>query len=110
LKVGKMNLSHVESLSGFNNYKLIINLHFFFLSSMLGEKKAWASAAFMEVVMGLNGRVGTGAEAGGQLVLVWGGVRGLLQLRPGLELGELLVLGLTKGWVVLVLKGSWSLS
>ena len=47
--------------------------------------------------MGLNGRVGTGAEAGGQLVLVWGGVRGLLQLRPGLELGELLVLGLTKG-------------
>ena len=64
----------------------------------------------MEVVMGLKGRVGTGAEAGGQLVLVWGGVRGLLQLRPGLELGELLVLGLTKGWVVLVLKGSWSLS
>ena len=46
--------------------------------------------------MGLNGRVGTGAEAGRQLVLVWGGVRGLLQLRPGLELGELLVLGLTK--------------
>jgi hypothetical protein len=56
-----MNLSHVESLSGFNNYKLIINLHFFFLSSMLGEKK---SMGFSGVHGGGDGAEGTGRDWG----------------------------------------------
>ncbi len=54
-------------------------------------KKSWGSWGWVE---------GTGRDwgkAGGQLVRVWGGVGELLQLRSGLELGELLVLGLTNG-------------
>ncbi len=64
LKVGKMNLSHVESLSGFNNYKLIKLSTCIFLFRCNGGKKLGRGMGLRGVHGGGDGAEGTGGDWG----------------------------------------------